>query len=213
MDARIVPLLGCAVTTAVGVVNNDAKLGIGQSIVVYGSGGVGLNVVQFAAFVGAYPVVAVDVHETKLEMAKRFGASHTVLSANGADVSEEIRALVGKAGADVVVDTTGNARVIERAYELTHADGKTILVGVPRKDDKVCIYTLPLHFKKVLTGSQGGSIEPQEVIPRLCRLLQTGRLSLDGLVTHEFPLTQINEGLDCVRSGLAGRVLIRMPDE
>ena len=112
----------------------------------------------------------------------------------------------------MVVDTTGNARVIERAYEMTHPDGRTVLVGVPARGDKACIYTLPLHFKKTLTGSHGGSIEPQVVIPRLVRLLRAGKLSLDGLVTHEFPLERINEGLDLMRAGLSGRVLIAMPE-
>lgn len=212
LDSRLVPLLGCAVTTALGVVNNDAAVGIGQSVVVYGSGGVGLNVAQFAALAGAYPVVAVDVRQNKLDMARRFGASHTVLAGETTDVAAAVKAIVGEAGADVVVDTTGNARVIERAYEMTHPDGKTVLVGVPARGDKACIYTLPLHFKKTLTGSHGGSIEPQVVIPRLVRLLRAGKLSLDGLVTHEFPLERINEGLDLMRAGLSGRVLIAMPE-
>ena len=208
LDSRIVPLLGCAVTTAMGVVNNDAQLGIGQSIVVYGSGGVGLNVVQFASFVGAYPVIAIDVHQNKLDMAKKFGATHTILAGENVDVFAAVKAIVGEKGADVVVDTTGNARVIEQAYEMTHPDGRTILVGVPTS--KVNIYTLPLHFKKVLTGSHGGSIDPHIAIPRLVRLIQAGKLSFDGLVTHEFTLDNINEGLDLMRSGLCGRVLIRM---
>ncbi len=212
LDSRLVPLLGCAVTTALGVVNNDAAVGIGQSVVVYGSGGVGLNVAQFAALAGAYPVVAVDVRQNKLDMARRFGASHTVLAGETTDVAAAVKAIVGEAGADVVVDTTGNARVIERAYEMTHPDGRTVLVGVPARGDKACIYTLPLHFKKTLTGSHGGSIEPQVVIPRLVRLLRAGKLSLDGLVTHEFPLERINEGLDLMRAGLSGRVLIAMPE-
>ena len=110
------------------------------------------------------------------------------------------------------MDTTGNARVIEQAYELTHADGKTILVGVPKKGDNVSIYTLPLHFKKILTGSHGGGAEPHIDIPRYIRLMQAGKLNLTGLVTHEFSLDQINEAIAVVRSGDAGRVLVAMPD-
>ena len=110
----------------------------------------------------------------------------------------------------MVIDTTGNARVIEQAYELTHPDGKTILVGVPRKGDNVSIYTLPLHFKKVLTGSHGGSIDPHLEIPRLMRLWRIGKLNLEGLITHRFTLDEINKALDLFRSGLAGRCLISM---
>lgn len=209
-DPRLVPLLGCAVTTAMGVVNNDAQVKIGQNVVVFGVGGVGLNIVQFAALVAANPVIGVDVLDEKVDMALKFGATHAFNSAKVADIAAEIRNIVGPGGADVVVDTTGNARVIELCYELTHADGRTILVGVPSKGDKVSIYTLPLHFKKVLKGSEGGSCQPALDIPRFIRLAQSGRVSLDGLVTHEFALEDINDALDLVRTGQAGRVLVRM---
>jgi S-(hydroxymethyl)glutathione dehydrogenase/alcohol dehydrogenase len=212
IDPKIVPLFGCAVTTAMGVVNNDAHIKIGQSVVVFGVGGVGLNIIQFASMVSANPIIGVDLVDAKLAMGKRFGATHIFNSSSVKDLAGDIQAIVGEKGADVVVDTTGNARVIEQAYELTHPDGKTILVGVPMKGDKVSIYTLPLHFKKVLTGSHGGSVDPHIEIPRLTRLVKSGRLSLDGLVTHEFPLSQINEAIALVRSHQAGRVLVNMCD-
>ena len=211
-DLRLAPLLGCAVTTAIGVVNNDAHVKIGQSVVVFGVGGVGLNIAQAAAMVSAHPIVGIDLVDGKLDMARRFGATHCINSANVGDLAAEIRKIVGNAGADVVVDTTGNARVIEQAYELTHADGKTILVGVPKKGDNISIYSLPLHFKKVLTGSHGGSAEPHVDIPRYIRLMQAGKLSLAGLVTHEFKLEQINEAIAVMRSAEAGRVLVAMDE-
>lgn len=207
-DKKIAPLLGCAVTTAFGVVNNDAHVKVGQSVVVFGVGGVGINIVQAASMVSAHPIIAVDIVTKKLAMAKKFGATHT-LSAS-ATTPAQIRKIVGSSGADIVIDTTGNGRVIEASYELTHPDGKTILVGVPRKDDKVSIYTLPIHFKKVLKGSHGGSSEPHVDIPRLIKLYNAGKLQLKGLITHEFPLGSINEALSLVRTGYAGRVLLRM---
>jgi S-(hydroxymethyl)glutathione dehydrogenase/alcohol dehydrogenase len=209
-DLRLAPLFGCAVTTAVGVVNNDAELKIGQSMVVIGAGGVGLNILQAANMVSAYPIIAVDVVETKIAMALKWGATHAFNSRTTPDYLERIRELVGKQGSDVVVDTTGNARVIETAYELTQPEGRTILVGVPKKNDKVSIYTLPLHFNKVLKGSHGGSCCPDHEIPRLVRLIERGRMTLDGLVTHEFTLDRINEALAVFRSGEAGRILINM---
>jgi S-(hydroxymethyl)glutathione dehydrogenase/alcohol dehydrogenase len=209
-DMRLVPLLGCAVTTAMGVVNNDAQIHIGQSVVVFGVGGVGLNIVQLAALVAGNPVIGVDLSDEKAEMALKFGATHSFNSRKVADVAAEIKKIVGERGADVVIDTTGNARVIEQAYELTQPDGRTILVGVPTKGDKVSIYTLPLHFKKVLKGSEGGSCQPALDIPRMIDLVKHGRVSLDGLVTHEFALEDINQALDTVRTGQAGRVLIKM---
>ena len=209
-DLKIAPLFGCAVTTAIGVINNNAHVKVGQSVVVFGVGGVGLNIVQAAAMVSAHPVIAVDIVDSKLEMARRFGATHGFNSKAVGNLNDEILKIVGQAGADVVIETTGIARVIEQAYELTHADGKTILVGVPTKGDKVSIYTLPLHFKKVLKGSHGGDAEPHLDIPRYIRLIQAGKLSLGGLVTHEFKLDQINEAIKLVRSGNSGRVLVAM---
>jgi S-(hydroxymethyl)glutathione dehydrogenase / alcohol dehydrogenase len=208
-DLRQAPLFGCAVTTAMGVINRDAAVQIGQSVVVFGVGGVGVNIVQSASLVSANPIVALDVVDSKLEWARTFGATHA-FNAKDDDVADKIRAVVGAQGADVVVDTTGRARVIELAYELTHPDGKTILVGVPRKGDNISIYSLPLHFRKVLTGSHGGSAEPHVDIPRFIRLMKAGKLSLDGLVTHEYPLDQVNEAIATVRRGEAGRVMLRM---
>jgi S-(hydroxymethyl)glutathione dehydrogenase/alcohol dehydrogenase len=208
-DLRIAPLFGCAVTTAMGVVNRDAAVQVGQSVVVFGVGGVGVNIVQSAHMVSSCPIVAVDVVDSKLEWARKFGATHAF---NGRDenLAAKIREVVGAGGADVVVDTTGRGRVIEQAYDLTHADGKTILVGVPRKGDNISIYSLPLHFKKVLTGSHGGSADPHIDIPRYIRLMRAGKMTLDGLVTHEFPLDQVNEAIATVRRGEAGRVLLKM---
>jgi S-(hydroxymethyl)glutathione dehydrogenase / alcohol dehydrogenase len=210
IDMKLLPLFGCAVTTAVGVINNDAKLRIGQSLVVLGIGGVGLNIVQFASMVSAFPIIGVDIVDAKLDMGMRFGATKCFNAAKEKELESRILALVGSQGADVVVDTTGDARIIEQAYRLTHADGTTVLVGVPKKGDNVSIYTLPLHFNKVLTGSHGGDAVPHKDIPRLIRLWRADKLTLDGLITHCFKLNQINEALDVVKSGDAGRVLIEM---
>ena len=209
-DLKLATLFGCAVTTAMGVVNNDAHLKVGQSVVVFGVGGVGLNIVQAADMVSAYPIIGIDIIDHKLEMAKRFGANHVFNSKNTTDLAGEIRKIVGSAGADVVIETTGNPRVIELAYDLTHPDGKTILVGVPKKGDNVSIYTLPIHFNKVLKGSHGGDAVPHVDIPRYIRLVEAGKLKLDGLITHEFKLDNINEAIQLVRSGDAGRVLVVM---
>jgi S-(hydroxymethyl)glutathione dehydrogenase/alcohol dehydrogenase len=209
-DLKTAPLLGCAVTTAAGVINNDAKVKIGESVAIFGVGGVGLNVVQFASLAGAHPVVAVDILPNKLEMAQRMGATHCINSSGmaDADLAAAIRTIAGSKGPDKVIETTGVRSVIEFAYDLAHADGACILVGVP--SEKVTIYTLPIHFNKVLKGSHGGSAHPEIDIPRIARLTKAGRISFDGIVTHEFPLDQINAALDLVRSGTAGRVLINL---
>ena len=210
-DLKLAPLFGCAVTTAVGVINNDAQVKIGQSVVIFGVGGVGLNIAQAAQMVSANPIIGIDLFDSKLSMARQWGLTHAFNSrTEGEALAEKIREIVGAGGADVVVDTTGNARVIELAYDLTHADGRTILVGVPRKGDNVNIYTLPLHFKKVLKGSHGGNSVPDVEIPRLIHLVRAGKMHLDGLVTHTFPLEQVNEAIAALRSGEAARVLLDM---
>jgi S-(hydroxymethyl)glutathione dehydrogenase / alcohol dehydrogenase len=196
------------VTTAAGVINNDAKVKIGESVVVFGVGGVGLNVVQFAHLAGANPIVAIDLVDAKLDMARTRGATHTINAATAKDVPAAIKDIVGSKGPDKVVETTGVKQVIEQAYELTHADGACVLVGVP--SEKVTIYTLPIHFNKVLTGSHGGDAAPHIDIPRLIRLAKAGRLSFDGIITHEYALDEINTALDVVRSGNAGRVVLRV---
>jgi S-(hydroxymethyl)glutathione dehydrogenase / alcohol dehydrogenase len=205
-DLKIAPLYGCAVTTAVGVINNDAALKLGESVVVFGVGGVGLNVVQFANLAGAVAIVAVDLIDSKLAMAKARGATHTINAGAVADVAGEIRKILGPKGPDKVIETTGVKSVIEMAYDLTHADGTCVLVGVP--NEKVTIHTLPIHFNKVLTGSHGGDCRPHIDIPRVIKLQQAGRVSFDGIITHEYPLSEINAALDMVRSGAAGRVLL-----
>lgn len=207
-DLKLAPLFGCAVTTAMGVINNDAQVKIGQSVVIFGVGGVGLNIVQSANLVSAYPIIGIDINDSKVEMALKWGASHAFNSSNVPDIRTEIISIVGSQGADIVIDTTGNARIIEMAYELTHPQGKTIIVGVMPKTEKACINTLPLHFGKILTGSHGGECVPNVDIPRYIRLHKAGKLHLDGLVTHQFTLDEINTALDVVRSRQAGRVIL-----
>jgi S-(hydroxymethyl)glutathione dehydrogenase/alcohol dehydrogenase len=211
VDPEIAALLGCAITTAMGVINNDARLGIGESIVVFGAGGVGLNIAQFAAMAGAFPIFAVDIHDHKLELAKSLGATHVFNSRKG-PVDEAIRQIAGKAGVDVAVDTTGLPDVIEQAYSLSNTRGRTVLVGVPNKQSRPpCIDTFPLHFQKVITGSEGGGCLPEVDIPKLVRLWSAGRLNLGQLISRRYPLERANEALDDLRQGrISGRCLIQL---
>ena len=205
-DMRTAALFGCAVTTGFGVVNNDAKIKIGQSVLIFGVGGLGLNIAYASSMVSAYPIVGIDLHEHKIDLGKKFGLTHgiTVKSNN---LEKEIYNIIGMKGADVVIETTGIAKVIEQAYQLTASDGKTILVGVPK--EKISIYSLPLFFDKKLTGSHGGSSNPDNDIPRYIRLINNNKMSLKDLITHEFNLVEINKAIDLFRSGKAGRIIIK----
>jgi len=206
---EIAALMGCAVTTALGLINNLAHLKIGQSIAIMGCGGVGLNVVQGAAMVSANPIIAIDIYDHKLEMAKDFGATHLINSTRQ-DVDEEIRKIAGSKGVDVFVENTGIVKLIEQAYRLTTPVGKVICVGVPRHDQNVNIHTLPLHHGKVLTGCEGGDTDPTVDIPRYLNLYQKGKLNLEKVITHRMPFEEINAALDKIRGGEVGRCMLEM---
>lgn len=212
-DPEIAALFGCAVTTGFGVINNNARLKIGQSIAVFGAGGIGLSIVQGAALASAYPIIAVDIHDNRLLLAERLGATHTINSTHS-DPEEGIRAIVGSEGLDVAVDNTGNVKIIEMAYRLTGARGRTVLVGVPPKDSSAAIHTLPLHFEKVLTGSHGGESQPDVDIPNYVRLSNAGKLDLVDCIGTRYALAEINQAIDDMRSGaIAGRPILRIADD
>jgi S-(hydroxymethyl)glutathione dehydrogenase/alcohol dehydrogenase len=168
--------------------------------------------VQAAALVSADPIIAVDLYDNRLELARRLGATHAI-NGRSADVRARILDIVGQQGPDVFIDNTGLPAVIELGYDLTPAEGRVILVGVPHSDRDIAIHSLPLHFGKVLQGSHGGGTLPQRDIPRYQRLHARGRLRLEELITARFALDEINDAIAAMRDGrIQGRVLITMPD-
>lgn len=208
-DMDVAPLFGCAVTTGFGVAQNNAHLRIGESTVVFGAGGVGLNIVQAAALSGAYPVIAVDLHDNRLALARQMGATHTVNSARE-DAAARIREIAG-GPVDVFIDNTGQPAIIQLGYQLTGPKGRVTLVGVPRKGNDISIYSLPLHFGKVLSGSHGGEAIPEQDIPRYHALFRAGRIRLRELITNRYRLQDINQAIQGVRDGsVAGRCLVVM---
>lgn len=209
-DPEVAALFGCAVTTGFGVVTNDARLAIGESIAIFGAGGIGLNIVQGAALAGAHPIIAIDRFANRLELARSFGATHTFDVTTG-DAATEIRHVVGGDGVDVAVDNTGNVEVIALASRITNRRGRTVLVGVPPVGATAAIATLPLHFEKRLVGSHGGSSRPEVDIPRYVRLLAAGRFSCAGIVGRRYGLEEINTAIADMSSGrLTGRALIHL---
>ena len=203
-------LYGCAVTTGLGVIENNANLKMGQTILVVGAGGVGLNIIQGAALHSAHRIVAVDLFQNRLELAKLFGATDTILSTSReSDWTDEAHDLSNGGGFDYVVDNTGNHEVIEKCYSLTKATGRTVLVGVPALGSRTKINTLPLHFGKSICGSHGGDGDPAIDIPRYMRLEDRGILNLDKFFSHKFELSEVNEAVRCMEDGsLTGRALI-----
>lgn len=209
-DLEVAALFGCAVTTGFGVVVNNAKIKIGESVVVFGAGGIGLNIVQAAAVAGAYPVIAVDVFDGRCDLAKEMGATHTI-NGNTTDAWEEINKILDGRILDSFIDNTGAPAVIQRAYETVGPQGRVTLVGVPRKGNNIEIYSLPLHFGKHISGSHGGEAIPQEDIPRYMRMFDDQRLQLKELITAYYTLDEVNDAIQGMRDGsISGRCLIRM---
>ena len=209
-DLEVAALFGCAVTTGFGVVENNAKVRIGESVVIFGAGGVGLNIVQAAALVGAYPVIAVDLFDNRLALAKEMGATH-LINAKSKDAKVEIEKITETQGVDVFIDNTGQTTIIEMGYAITKPQGRVTLVGVPRNGNNINVYSLPLHFGKGLAGSHGGEAIPHLDIPRYQKLFCANRIRLRELLTECMPLDDTNTAMENIRSGkTSGRCLIKM---
>jgi S-(hydroxymethyl)glutathione dehydrogenase/alcohol dehydrogenase len=205
-DFEICALLADTLTTGFGVINNDARVNIGEAVVVIGVGGIGLGTVLGARLAGAHPIIAVDIHDHKLAKAREFGATHTINS-SATDFVAAVEGILG-GKADVVIDGTGVPAVIEQAFALAGPRGRCIGVGVMHHERKLTLNTLPLHFGKVLKGSHGGDSRPAEDIPRYLRMMRDGRFDPRGFVSHRLPLERINEGIEQMRAGEVIHALI-----
>jgi alcohol dehydrogenase len=203
---ELAALFGCAVLTGVGAVVNTAGVRLGESVAVFGLGGVGLAAVLGAVAAGADPVVAIDRVPEKLELAASLGATHTV-EASGDTVGAVREATAG--GADHAVETVGSEIVLEQAYAATRRGGSTVTVGLPHPDRMLSLPAVSLVAEeRTLRGSYLGSCVPERDIPRLVGLYQAGRLPVDRLITHRLGLDELNEGFDRLAGGEAVRQVV-----
>ena len=201
-------LLACGVITGFGAVVNRAKVEVMSSCVIIGVGGVGLNSIQGAAISGAYPVIAVDILDEKLEAAKKFGATHTINSKK-VDPITTVKELTGGRGADYVFVTVGNAKAVEQGFAMSGPRGMTVIIGLPKFTDRLDIS--PFAFikeERMLTGSFMGTTQLHTEIPKLVGLYKAGILKLDELITARYPLEKINEAIESVERGEALRNVI-----
>ena len=209
-DLKIAPLLGCAVLTGFGAIENTVQPKIGESVVVFGVGGVGLSVVQAARLVSAHPIIAVDLSESKLQLAARLGATLGIDSTEQ-DPRDVIYEVLGDAGADHTIVCTENLEALEIAYEVTKTNGQTIFLGLPPSKGHVSLPVLPLHYGRVVTGALIGESQPSEAIPRYTRLIGAGELQLQEMITDTFSLEEINQAVDKMIQGtIDGRCLIEV---
>ena len=201
-------LVGCGVMTGVGAVINTARVEPGQSVAVFGAGGVGLNVVQGAALAGAHPIIAVDLNERKLGLARAFGATH-VVNGGARDAVAALQELTGGRGVDVSFEVIGSPDVILQAFLGTRRGGKTVVVGVAPATAMVSLpgFLLPLA-EKSLVGSLYGSADMARDVPRLIALYRAGKLKLDELVTRRFALSEVGEAFAALQAGDVARGVI-----
>tara|TARA_R100000008_G_C3573251_1_gene163567 strand:- start:411 stop:1427 length:1017 start_codon:yes stop_codon:yes gene_type:complete len=197
-------MLGCSLTTALGIIDNECDLKFGESVGIVGCGGVGLNLIQAAKMKNASPICAVDINHKMCDLSTEMGA----------DVfSNSIRNL--PTTMDVIIDTTGVPEVIADAYDRLSPSGRLILVGQPTPGKSVELPNAVSMFDgsgKSIRATQGGRTDPEKDIPRYIKLALRGSLDYESLHTDTFFLDEVNEAFDLLRSGNAGRIMIRIGD-
>ncbi len=200
-------LFGCAVLTGVGAVVNTAQIKAGQSAVVVGLGGVGLASVLGALASGASPVIAVDLSEEKLALARTLGAVQTV-NASDPEAVDQVRALTN-GGADFVFEMAGSVRALEAAWKMTRRGGTTITAGLPPPDAALPVNVVSLvGEERTLKGSYIGTCVPSRDIPRYVALYRQGRLPVDRLMSGAIQLDEINAGFDRLHAGEVVRLVV-----
>ncbi|MEV4193557.1 Zn-dependent alcohol dehydrogenase [Streptomyces toxytricini] len=200
-------LLGCAVLTGYGAVHHSARVRAGESVAVFGIGGVGLAAVQGARIAGAGRIVAVDVSPAKEELAREAGATEFVLASDTA--VEEIRAATGGRGADVAVECVGRAASIRAAWDSTRRGGRTTVVGIGGKDQQVAFSAMDIfRFARTLTGCVYGNCDPARDLPVLAEHVRAGRLDLAAMVTDRITLDGIPGAFEAMLAGKGGRSLV-----
>jgi S-(hydroxymethyl)glutathione dehydrogenase/alcohol dehydrogenase len=200
-------LFGCGVTTGVGAVINTAGIKAGESVVIYGCGGVGLSAIMGAKLAGAGKTIAVDMLDQKLEMAKGFGADY-VINASRENPPQRVMELTG-GGADYALEFIGNVDVVAQAVSSLRFGGTFVLVGSCPPGSMITISPNDLITGKVLTGCLQGSIVPSVDVPRYIDLYMDGKLPVDKLITRSYGLDGINDAFEAMQKGEVMRSVIR----
>jgi Zn-dependent alcohol dehydrogenase len=207
----VAALVGCAVSTGVGAVWNTAGVRPGERVAVIGCGGVGLSAVLGAIAIGASPVIAVDLSEQKLELARSVGASATVRWAGSADATARAIKEASGGGVDYAIEATGRPEAMQAAFLSCRPRGAAVLIGIARADAMLTLpaVEIPRSERRIL-GSAYGSVRPERDFPRILQLYAEGRLPLDRLISHRMPLAETAAALELVRNGTAVRAVLQL---
>ena len=199
-------LLGCGTTTGLGASLNTAGIASGDSIAVFGCGGVGLSAVMGAKLAGAGKIIAVDIAEGKLEKARELGADH-LINASQEDPQQKVMELTG-GGADAAVECIGNTDVMMKALGSIHNGGKLVVAGMAPLGAVLNVAPFEFLLGKTITGSVQGEITPFIDVPRFVDMFMEGKLPLDKLITKTLNLDEVNEGFEALEKGEAIRSVI-----
>lgn len=203
-------LLGCGLSTALGTINDEAEVKFGESVMILGAGGLGLNLITAAKLASAYPVISVDIYDNKKEVVESLGA-HLFINSRTENIKERIFEEFGIKDVDVIIDTSGSKQGLEDTIPLLSGIGRYILIGQPKPEEDIAIKNAHHLFGgegKMIKATQGGKFSPSKDIPRYIKLHKAGILKTDNIITHRVKLDDINEAINLVRSGQAGRILI-----
>ena len=200
-------LLSCRVTTGVGSVINRAGLRAGESIVIYGCGGVGLSAIMGAKLAGAGKIIAVDLVDRKLDLARVLGADH-VINASRDNPQQRVVEITG-GGADYSIESIGNVNVMAQAFGSIHSAGTCVLVGAAPMADVLSLFPFEFLLGKTLKGSLLGNVRTMIDVPKYVDLYMQGKLPIDKLVARYYKLDEINEAIAAVESGEVIRAVIR----
>ena len=201
--------IGCGVTTGIGAVTNTAKVEAGARAVVFGLGGIGLNVIQGLRMVGAEMIVGVDLNPNRRAMAEKFGMTHFV---NPSEVQGDLVPYLvdlTKGGADYTFECIGNVKVMRQALECAHRGwGESIVVGVAGAGQEIATRPFQLVTGRVWKGTAFGGARGRTDVPRIVDWYMEGRINIDDLITHVLPFDRINEGFDLMRRGESIRTVV-----
>ncbi|SIS49593.1 S-(hydroxymethyl)glutathione dehydrogenase/class III alcohol dehydrogenase [Paracoccus saliphilus] len=206
--------IGCGVTTGIGAVINTAKVEIGAKAVVFGLGGIGLNVIQGLRLAGADMIIGVDLNDDKKEMAERFGMTHFVNPKNVENTVQEIVELTKTpfdqiGGADYSFDATGNVQVMRDALECTHRGwGQSVIIGVAPAGAEISTRPFQLVTGRVWKGTAFGGARGRTDVPKIVDWYMDGKIEIDPMITHTMPLDDINKGFDLMHHGESIRSVV-----
>jgi S-(hydroxymethyl)glutathione dehydrogenase / alcohol dehydrogenase len=200
--------IGCGVTTGVGAVVNTAKVTAGANCIVFGLGGIGLNVIQGLKLVGAAQIIGVDINPAREQWGRRFGATHFVNPREVKDLVPHLVELTG-GGADYTFDCTGNTDVMRQALEAAHRGwGESIIIGVAEAGREISTRPFQLVTGRVWKGTAFGGARGRTDVPKIVDWYMDGRIAIDPMITHTLPLEAINEAFDLMHRGESIRSVI-----